>query len=81
MVGERFVRGVQTAIEQKVPFICITSTGGARMRKACCPMQMAKTTAMIARLADRAAVYQRARGSNDGRRVGELCVHGRRRER
>jgi acetyl-CoA carboxylase carboxyl transferase subunit beta len=53
VVGERFVRGVQTAIEQKVPFICVTSTGGARMQEGLLSLlQMAKTTAMIARLAD-----------------------------
>jgi len=53
VVGERFVLGVQTAIEQKVPFICITSTGGARMQEGLLSLlQMAKTTAMIARLAD-----------------------------
>jgi acetyl-CoA carboxylase carboxyl transferase subunit beta len=52
VVGERFVRGVDTAIEQKVPFICITSTGGARMQEGLLSLfQMAKTTAMIARLA------------------------------
>jgi acetyl-CoA carboxylase carboxyl transferase subunit beta len=53
VVGERFVRGVQTAIEQKVPFICITATGGARMQESLLSlMQMAKTTAMIAKLGD-----------------------------
>jgi len=53
VVGERFVRGVATAIEQKVPFICITSTGGARMQEGLLSLfQMAKTTAMIARLAE-----------------------------
>jgi len=52
VVGERFVRGVQTALEQKVPYICITATGGARMQEGLLSlMQMAKTTAMIARLA------------------------------
>lgn len=52
VVGERFVRGVQTAIEQKVPFICVTSTGGARMQEGLLSLlQMAKTTAEIARLA------------------------------
>ena len=51
VVGERFVRGVQTAIEQKVPFICFTSSGGARMQEGLLSlMQMAKTTAMVARL-------------------------------
>lgn len=53
VVGERFVRGVQTSIEQKVPFICFTATGGARMQEGLLSLlQMAKTTAMIARLAD-----------------------------
>jgi acetyl-CoA carboxylase carboxyl transferase subunit beta len=53
VVGERFVRGVQSAIEQKVPFICITATGGARMQESLLSlMQMAKTTAMIAKLAE-----------------------------
>jgi acetyl-CoA carboxylase carboxyl transferase subunit beta len=53
VVGERFVRGVQAALEQKVPFICITATGGARMQEGLLSlMQMAKTTAMIARLGD-----------------------------
>ncbi|MFN3564377.1 MAG: acetyl-CoA carboxylase, carboxyltransferase subunit beta [Burkholderiaceae bacterium] len=53
VVGERFVRGVQTAIEQKVPFVCITATGGARMQEGLLSlMQMAKTTAMIARLGE-----------------------------
>ena len=53
VVGERFVRGVQTALEQKLPFVCFTSTGGARMQEGLLSlMQMAKTTAMITRLAD-----------------------------
>jgi acetyl-CoA carboxylase carboxyl transferase subunit beta len=52
VVGERFVRGVQTALEQKVPFICFTATGGARMQEGLLSlMQMAKTNAMIAQLA------------------------------
>ena len=52
VVGERFVRGVHTAIEQKVPFICFTSTGGARMQEGLLSlMQMAKTNASLTRLA------------------------------
>jgi len=51
VVGERFVRGAQVALEQKSPLICITSTGGARMQEGLLSlMQMAKTTAMVARL-------------------------------
>jgi acetyl-CoA carboxylase carboxyl transferase subunit beta len=53
VVGERFVRGVQAALEQKVPFICVTASGGARMQEGLLSlMQMAKTTAMIAKLAE-----------------------------
>jgi acetyl-CoA carboxylase carboxyl transferase subunit beta len=51
VVGERFVRGAQVALEQKSPLVCITSTGGARMQEGLLSlMQMAKTTAMVARL-------------------------------
>jgi acetyl-CoA carboxylase carboxyl transferase subunit beta len=54
VVGERFVRGVQTALEQKVPFICVTATGGARMQEGLLSlMQMAKTTAMLTKLSEK----------------------------
>ena len=33
VVGERFVRGVRAALEQRLPFICVTATGGARMQE------------------------------------------------
>ncbi|MDR0564107.1 MAG: acetyl-CoA carboxylase, carboxyltransferase subunit beta [Azoarcus sp.] len=52
VVGERFVRGVRAAIEQHLPFICITASGGARMQEGLFSlMQMAKTTAAITQLA------------------------------
>ena len=48
VVGERFVRGVQAAIEQRAPFISIASSGGARMQEGLLSlMQMAKTTAAL----------------------------------
>tara|TARA_A100001015_G_scaffold263778_1_gene310967 strand:- start:6131 stop:6988 length:858 start_codon:yes stop_codon:yes gene_type:complete len=51
-VGERFVQGVHAAIAQKVPFICFTSSGGARMQEGLFSlMQMSKTSAALARLA------------------------------
>jgi len=54
VVGERFVRGAQAALEQKVPFICITATGGARMQEGLLSlMQMAKTTAMLTKLSEK----------------------------
>jgi len=52
VVGERFVRGVQSAIEQKLPFICFAASGGARMQEGLVSlMQMAKTTAALTQLA------------------------------
>lgn len=51
VVGERFVRGVETAIEQKTPFISFTATGGARMQEGLLSLlQMAKTNASLTRL-------------------------------
>jgi len=58
VVGERFVRGVKTAIEQKVPFLCFTSTGGARMQEGLLSlMQMAKTNAALTQLAKKGLPY------------------------
>jgi acetyl-CoA carboxylase carboxyl transferase subunit beta len=54
VVGERFVRGVRVAIEQKLPFICVTASGGARMQEGLLSLvQMAKTTASLTDLAGR----------------------------
>lgn len=52
VVGERFVRGVNCAIEKQIPFICVTSSGGARMQEGLFSlMQMAKTAAAVSLLA------------------------------
>jgi acetyl-CoA carboxylase carboxyl transferase subunit beta len=54
VVGERFVRGVRVAIEQKLPFVCVAASGGARMQEgALSLLQMAKTTAALTDLAER----------------------------
>ena len=51
VVGERFVRGVEAAVEQKVPFVSFSATGGARMQEGLLSlMQMAKTNAALTRL-------------------------------
>ena len=51
VVGERFVRGVQLATEQKIPFICFAASGGARMQEGLLSlMQMAKTCAALTQL-------------------------------
>ena len=53
VLGERFVRGVQTAVEQGLPFICITASGGARMQEGLFSlMQMAKTSAALTKLSE-----------------------------
>ncbi len=58
VVGERFVRGVHTAIEQMVPFVCFTATGGARMQEGLLSlMQMAKTNSALTRLAKKRLPY------------------------
>ncbi len=52
VVGERFARGVEAAVAQKVPFVCYTATGGARMQEGLISlMQMAKTNAALTKLA------------------------------
>jgi len=52
VVGERFVRGVEAAIDQKVPFVSFTATGGARMQEGLLSLlQMAKTNASLTHLA------------------------------
>jgi acetyl-CoA carboxylase carboxyl transferase subunit beta len=51
VVGERFVRGVQVCVEQRLPYICITASGGARMQEGLLSlMQMAKTCAVLTQL-------------------------------
>ena len=54
VVGERFVRGVQAAIESGSPFICVSASGGARMQEGLSSlMQMAKTSAALQLLTDK----------------------------
>ena len=53
VVGERFVRGVQVALEQQCPFICFAASGGARMQEGLLSlMQMAKTSAALTQLSE-----------------------------
>lgn len=57
-VGEKFVQGVEAAIKQKLPFICISASGGARMQEALLSLlQMAKTSAALRRLSDAGLPY------------------------
>ncbi len=50
-VGEKFTRAANAALEQKIPLVCFSATGGARMQEALISlMQMAKTSAVLKRL-------------------------------
>jgi acetyl-CoA carboxylase carboxyl transferase subunit beta len=52
VVGERFVRGAHVCLEQKLPLLCFTASGGARMQEGLLSlMQMAKTCAVLTQLA------------------------------
>lgn len=52
VVGERFVKGVNVCVQNRIPFVCFSASGGARMQEALFSlMQMAKTSAVLARLA------------------------------
>ena len=58
VVGERFVRAVNTSLEYGIPLVCFSASGGARMQEALISlMQMAKTSAALARLAQRGVPY------------------------
>ena len=52
VVGERFVRAAAAALEENAPLVCFSASGGARMQEALISlMQMAKTSAALAKLA------------------------------
>jgi acetyl-CoA carboxylase carboxyl transferase subunit beta len=51
VVGEKFVRAAQVALENKLPLICFSASGGARMQEGLFSlMQMAKTSAVLTQL-------------------------------
>ncbi|MFC6632336.1 acetyl-CoA carboxylase, carboxyltransferase subunit beta [Microbulbifer taiwanensis] len=51
VVGERFTRAAQCALEEGIPLVCFSATGGARMQEALISlMQMAKTSAVLEKL-------------------------------
>ena len=58
VVGERFVRAVNAALEHNVPLICFSASGGARMQEALFSlMQMAKTSAALNKLQARSLPF------------------------
>lgn len=57
-VGERFVQGVNTCLEFKIPYVCFSASGGARMQEALISlMQMGKVSAALAQLAEHGIPY------------------------
>jgi acetyl-CoA carboxylase carboxyl transferase subunit beta len=58
VVGEKIARGIDYSIQNKVPFMMISKSGGARMMEAAYSlMQLAKTSAKLAQLADAGIPY------------------------
>ncbi len=53
VVGERFVRGANVALEKRIPYVCFSASGGARMQESLFSLfQMAKTSAVLKRMAE-----------------------------
>ncbi len=78
VVGERFVRGVQLATEQNMPFVCFAASGGARMQEGLLSlMQMAKTCGALTQVeSSRSALYFGADRPHYGRCVSQLRFYG-----
>lgn len=58
VVGARFVRAVEQALEDNCPLVCFSASGGARMQEALLSlMQMAKTSAALAKMQERGLPY------------------------
>ncbi len=58
VVGEKFVRGAEFALKNKIPFIVFTASGGARMQESILSlMQMAKTAIAVGKLNENKILY------------------------
>ena len=58
VVGEKFVRGIEYATENNIPFVSVAASGGARMQEGLMSlMQMAKTTAALKKLDEKKIPY------------------------
>ncbi|NNE04799.1 MAG: acetyl-CoA carboxylase carboxyltransferase subunit beta [Xanthomonadales bacterium] len=58
VVGEKFTRAAQESIRLRAPLVCFSATGGARMQEGLLSlMQMAKTSAILARVAEEGIPY------------------------
>ncbi|MFZ7229823.1 acetyl-CoA carboxylase, carboxyltransferase subunit beta [Avibacterium avium] len=58
VVGAKFVKAAEQAIEQNCPFVCFSASGGARMQEALISlMQMAKTSAVLAKMREKGVPF------------------------
>jgi acetyl-CoA carboxylase carboxyl transferase subunit beta len=58
VVGARFVEGVEYCLAHNLPFVCFSASGGARMQEALLSlMQMAKTSAALAKMSEKGLPY------------------------
>jgi acetyl-CoA carboxylase carboxyl transferase subunit beta len=58
VVGEKFARAGQESLRLRAPLVCFSATGGARMQEGLFSlMQMAKTSAVLARMAESGIPY------------------------
>ncbi len=58
VVGEKIAAGIERATDENVPFVVVTASGGARMQEGMVSLvQMAKTSAAVARLDDAGGLY------------------------
>ncbi|MCH7872340.1 MAG: acetyl-CoA carboxylase carboxyltransferase subunit beta [Planctomycetes bacterium] len=58
VVGEKITRAVERAVEENLPLVIVTASGGARMQEGMVSLvQMAKTSAALARLDDAGGLY------------------------
>jgi acetyl-CoA carboxylase carboxyl transferase subunit beta len=58
VVGEKFTRAAELALAERMPLVCFAATGGARMQEGLFSlMQMAKTSAALARLREEGIPY------------------------
>lgn len=58
VVGEKITRAIEQAIDKRLPLIIFSTSGGARMQESILSlMQMAKTSAALARLDEQGLLY------------------------
>ncbi|MEM6986802.1 MAG: acetyl-CoA carboxylase, carboxyltransferase subunit beta, partial [Pseudomonadota bacterium] len=58
VVGERFARGAELSLAEQIPLVCFCASGGARMQESLFSLfQMAKTSSLLAQMAEKGVPY------------------------